>query len=96
MTILVSENYSNKFIGSVFNRLVVIKYHGRDAFNKPTYQCRCVCGKTVIRRLSTLKTSPSASCGCFMKELKTEHGLSYHPLYNIHRNMIVRCGNYLT
>jgi len=54
--------------GRVFGRLVVLSRAGSNRFQKPTWLCRCGCGKEKILVGNSLLTGNSQSCGCIQKE----------------------------
>lgn len=58
---------------------------------------KCSCGNTFTAWIHSVKSNITKSCGCYRKEYmrnkQTKHGLSKHPLYNVHGNMIERCYN---
>lgn len=86
-------------IGSSFGRWVVVSdappYISPKGAIYAKYMCKCSCGNTKSVRESSLLDGDSQSCGCLAKEkasarVKT-HGLSKHPLYNVHHGMLRRC-----
>jgi len=93
-----------KFIdltGQQFNRLKVIKYTGRDKFEKSLWLCGCSCGKEKIVEGSNLKSGDTKSCGCLKKELagrqNYKHGHAQKgnisKIYRTWAGMISRCTN---
>lgn len=60
-------------------------------------ECLCECGKTKNCRISRLVSGACKSCGCLHKELASKrlktHGLTSHPLFKTHAQMIRRCEN---
>ena len=50
--------------GQRFGRLVVVKREGSCKENKPTWLCKCDCGKNVIIRAKSLQSGNTKSCGC--------------------------------
>lgn len=55
--------------GKRFGRLTVSRYAGVDKFRQTLYECRCVCGNTVIVNSNKLKTGHTQSCGCLQKDV---------------------------
>lgn len=55
-------------IGSKFNMLTVIKYHGKrnnsSKHHKHTWLCQCDCGNKIIVETTELVTGHTKSCGC--------------------------------
>lgn len=55
------------------------------------FNCICDCGNTRVARGGSLRKGQVISCGC------RAHGkpkwISLHPLYDIHKGMLARCGN---
>lgn len=79
-----------------FGRLTALRFLGREKSNS-YWECKCDCGNICKRRASHITSGASSSCGCYNKEVAAErlktHGLSDHPLMNIHNAMISRCEN---
>lgn len=59
--------YENR-IGEVFSRLTIESYF-RDAENIAMYQCRCACGKELVRRANCVVQGNITSCGCARAEI---------------------------
>lgn len=59
------------------------------------YQCNC--GTLFKAQHTNIKNGNTNSCGCYQIQkltiIKTTHGLSHHPLYDIWVGMIQRCTN---
>lgn len=73
-----------------------------DAENEKSNNCRrvvgkCHCGTVKTFRLSSLKASKKANCGCYKREKfierQTKHGNSRKRLYKIWHGMKSRCYN---
>lgn len=84
--------------GRRFGKLTVVSFS--HSIKKPTYyvyywNCKCDCGKEVIKTRANLIDGRSTNCGCLTKskiaEARTTHNLSKHPLYNVWRGMKKRC-----
>jgi hypothetical protein len=54
---------------------------------------RCVCGKEIVARLSSISSRSRTSCGCKRGEARTKHGYGHHPLYITWYAMMRRCYN---
>lgn len=85
--------------GKKFDRLTVIKFHGRNESGIYLWECQCVCGKTVVVSRNNLTRGHTKSCGCLRDEMlqtgechKT-HGNSKTRLHRIWKNMKQRCTN---
>lgn len=50
--------------GMKFNRLTVIKEHGRNYKDSVVWECLCECGKTTFATSSDLRNGHKKSCGC--------------------------------
>jgi len=55
-------------IGIRYNRLVVIKFAGRDWNNSILWLCKCDCGNEKIVTGSNLQSGSMKSCGCLRRE----------------------------
>jgi hypothetical protein len=53
-------------IGMKFNHLYVLEYYGMVK-NKPTWLCKCECGKITKVRTDRLRSGTTKSCGCLTK-----------------------------
>ena len=47
-----------------FGALTALHPHGRDAYGRVLWQCRCDCGQVLVIRSNNLRTGNSKSCGC--------------------------------
>lgn len=98
-----STNYREDLTGLKFNRLIVIKFHGRlPRRSKPTetlpyWECLCDCGQTSLVEEYKLKKGKTQSCGCLRKEratlATTKHGSHKTSEYFSWNSMIQRCTN---
>lgn len=88
------SRYPKDLSGMSFGRLTVI---GPNEFNlnkKRTgskWICQCSCGNTRVVYRSNLTSGDSTSCGCYLKERVSTHGLSKHRLYGIWLDIRKRC-----
>ena len=80
-------------VGQRFGRLVVLEDTKIMVPNRTqTYQkCLCDCGNIVIVPKSYLKSEHTRSCGCWVKEMHTTHGLSQSRIYKVYSGMKKRC-----
>jgi len=64
-------------VGKVYGRLTVIKNVSRaNSLDKRTeWKCVCMCGNTCIVESGNLKSGHTQSCGCYLKDKITFHGL---------------------
>jgi len=64
--------YSNgDMIGKRFGRLTVIGFAGRKKYkscSRRLWECKCLCGKTVVVDTKNLTSSNTRSCGCLLNE----------------------------
>lgn len=93
-----------KFIdltGQKFNRLIPIKFIGRDKYRNALWLCRCDCGNEKILPGYQVKNGRVKSCGCFKKEVGKINGKLYNTThrycrtktYNAWASMVQRCTN---
>lgn len=82
--------------GQRFGYLTVIRRNGTQN-GHATWDCVCDCGNATIVPGISLTNGATKSCGCmtgkFVSEAKKTHGMSYHRLYSIWRDMRRRCKN---
>lgn len=50
--------------GSVFGKLTLVSFHGRNKHSKKEWLCKCECGNSCIRVEGNLKTTKVPHCGC--------------------------------
>lgn len=80
--------------GNKYNKLTVIGKSHVNTSGRVMWNCECDCGGLTKVSTSNLKNGSVKSCGCLLKQNgknPVTHGLTYHPLYNTHYNMIRRC-----
>ncbi|MDU2284137.1 hypothetical protein [Clostridium sp.] len=91
--------------GEVFDMLTVIKYSHREPAKRGYrhyWECKCECGKVVIRRSDGLKDKGVKSCGCYREKILKEHnfkvnnprkthGMTNTRLYKIYSKIKERC-----
>jgi hypothetical protein len=67
-------------IGTIFNRLTVIKYFNKDKIGRHYWVCKCSCGndKEVIVFSGNLKNGSTQSCGCLKKEISSKAHKKYN------------------
>lgn len=78
--------------GQVFGRLTVVSRAGRRG-NDATWNCACSCGGSTEAAASHLRRGAVTSCGCWVADRLTTHGLTGTRIYTIWRNMHWRCCN---
>ena len=54
--------------GNRFCRLLVLRYHSNDKYQRTKWLCQCECGNKKIIAGYTLKAGSAKSCGCLQKE----------------------------
>ncbi len=66
--------------GMTFGRLKVIEYSGSVKSGSKgldaAWLCKCQCGAEKVIRGRSLSNNKTLSCGCYIRELSTTHGLS--------------------
>lgn len=77
-------------IGKKFNKLTVIREHGRDKSGRLIYLCRCDCGNETIVNRSNIMTGCTKSCGCLRRDrTKDISGNKYNLLTVIEKHSVV-------
>ena len=80
--------------GQTFSYLTVIKQVELQSKNAK-WECRCVCGKTIVTEGARLRKGVAKSCGCKRGVLKVAtmqtHGKTNTRLYRIWHSMKSRC-----
>ncbi len=79
--------------GQVFYKLTVIDKAGKDKRGNIRWNCICSCGKKTIVLANNLRCGNSKSCGCFIKEISTTHGMTKTPEHRSWKSMKGRCLN---
>jgi hypothetical protein len=83
--------------GQQFNRLTVIEraenYVSPKGVKQTQWLCQCECGNTVIVTAQKLKSGSTKSCGCYIHDKVTKHGMWKSRIYSIWRNIKCRCNN---
>lgn len=87
--------------GKRFGRLTAIRLSSRRSGRKTYWDCICDCGSLKTVRTDILKSGTTLSCGCLKKEQdkinlpngqgRVKHGFSKTRIYNIWKNMHIRC-----
>lgn len=79
--------------GKRFGRWTVL--HPTDLRSGSDYKWRCLCdcGNEKLVSSSSLKEGSSKSCGCFLVEKNTRHGLRGTRVYSIWAAILQRCNN---
>jgi hypothetical protein len=81
------------FIGKRFNRLIILKFFGRDCDRGSLVTCLCDCGKLKTIRLRSVTTGHTKSCGCFKKE---QDAILKRNLRHGHKRVGLQTGTYRT
>ena len=68
--------------GTVFGKLIVIKKVGKNKLRQNLWECKCECGKSVIKTTNYLKNSVHPSCGCWGREIKRELMINRNKTHN--------------
>lgn len=79
--------------GQRFERLVVKEWLGRNKSSVCIWKCICDCGNFKNCRTSDLTSMKTKSCGCFLIEMLTKHGLSSSRVYRAWADIKSRCLN---
>lgn len=83
--------------GQVFERLTVIGFDSwkvqPSGIRKGLWLCACECGNTLTVQQSNLLRNHTLSCGCYLEDKITKHGMVNSPEYRSHREMLNRCTN---
>ena len=81
--------------GKRFGKLVAIKTIGKNKNGGYMWQCKCDCGNEITASVGNLNNGHTKSCGCLRadrcKTNFTKHGLESTRLYDIWRDMRLRC-----
>lgn len=84
-------------VGDKYNRLTIQRIFkkkvGKTGREIVAVECLCSCGNTTQSTITKLKSGETKSCGCYRKEIKTTHNLSYHKLYKLWSCIIQRTTN---
>lgn len=95
--------YSNDdMIGKRFGRLTVIGFAGRKrykSYSRRLWECKCLCGKTIVVETKKLTSGNTRSCGCLAKEVHSQKRINesvrgkHEALRAMWKNMKSRCYN---
>lgn len=75
--------------GDRYARLTVVEEVEQQNGRRRVRFC-CDCGNEKIALLENVRTGRTTSCGCYLMEVSTKHGMKGHPGYESWRNMIAR------
>lgn len=78
--------------GKRFGRLTVIE-RAPNRGRRTMWRCKCQCGKEKVIRQEDLHSGKIVSCGCYLHEKITKHGLYKTKEYRRWASMKDRCGN---
>jgi hypothetical protein len=79
-------SYRIDLTGQRFNQLVALEY-----ITTNRWLFLCDCGNKKVITSPNVKSGGIVSCGCHRERNRVKHGLTNHPLYYIHKNMLTRC-----
>lgn len=80
------------YMGQLFGRLTVLREAGRSKISgNILWECQCSCGNVHVCSKSSVTNGSTKSCGCFMKEQISTHGLSKHPAWTAYKCARDRC-----
>ena len=79
----------NKLIGKIYGDLTIIEYIN-DIKNHKTFKCVCICGKEIIRTISSINRTKKPNCGCNRITTKT-HGMGKTSEYKSWQGAKERC-----
>lgn len=82
-----------KLSGLQFGKLTALRKDGKTKWGAILWICECSCGKLCQVTGSRLVNGTTSSCGCWVKERATTHGLSQTYFERIRAKMISRCYN---
>ena len=69
-----SASAMQEMVGQRFGRLTVIAMRPQRQNGRILWECKCVCGNTVLAPKCSLKDGTTQSCGCLHKEIMKEQG----------------------
>lgn len=69
--------------GKRFGRLIALRYIQPGHGKKGRWECACGCGAVCSVVTGDLVSGHTASCGCLNRHVRTKHGMSTDPLYQI-------------
>lgn len=84
---------NDNIVGLKFGDLTVMETADRGKYKELRLLCLCDCGNKKNVSRSHLIGGDVKSCGCFLKEFKKTHGMSYTRTYTTWESMIDRCFN---
>lgn len=80
-------------IGQKFHRLVVLSDAPKTHDGRRRYNCLCDCGKRCVTLGYLLRAGETRSCGCYLRERITKHGLHNSSTWKSWNHMQQRCEN---
>lgn len=78
-------------LGQKFESLTVVGRAPNNKTGQAYWHCECKCGGSALVRGAHLLSGRTTSCGCYVREFHTSHGLHGTPEYRAYYNMIKRC-----
>lgn len=84
--------------GKVFGDLTVTGRADSDKYGRTRWNCRCICGTSLIVSSNNLRTGNTKSCGCRKRRVlaagaNRSHGMTGTPAHRSWLKMIERCEN---
>lgn len=76
--------------GTVFGKLTVIKKVEKNKLRQNLWECKCECGKSVIKTTNYLKNSVHPSCGCWGREIKRELMINRNKTHNYSKTRLYK------
>lgn len=86
-------------VGSVFNRLTVLKDAGNDPWGNSLWFCLCKCGESLTLPAPSFRWGNTKSCGCLNRETVAHYKHGHcpddkpSPTYRTWQGMKTRCTN---
>ena len=95
-----TDRFSRKDITGMKRwKLTAIEDVGEDKHGKRLWRFKCDCGGECVTTAAHFLGDHTKSCGCLRRQIltdfkfiRTKHGKSRTPLYNVWYNMMYRCG----
>ncbi len=87
---------TENLVSEIFGRLTIVSFSHYSKQQKPFWEAKCECGKTITISSVSLKQYQANSCGCIKRQKITNpniHGLSNNRIFKIWTGMIQRCYN---
>ena len=76
-----------------FFRLTVVRRVWNDEQGRAMWLCFCACGGRKVIASRHLVSKKTTSCGCYLKQRQTKHGMHNTKFYDTYYNVKSRCEN---